>query len=77
MSLGFGNFTRPALLFEAIKRSNLEKVKELLAEKENGQTIDINAKDEYGYTPLHAACCIFSERDDQILTAILQHEGFM
>jgi len=37
--------------------------------------LDINAKDSYGWTPLHAACCLFSERDDEILTLILQQKG--
>jgi hypothetical protein len=28
-----------------------------------------------GYTPLHAACVVFSDRDDEVLAEVLKHPG--
>lgn len=58
-------------LFTAIKNSDLRKVEELLSDP----NLNINMKDKFGYTPLHSACCIFSDVDDQILEIILKHKG--
>lgn len=58
-------------LFTAIKNSDLRKVEQLIADP----ALDINMKDPYGYTPLHSACCIFSDVDDQILALILTHKS--
>jgi hypothetical protein len=58
-------------IFTAIKNSDLRKVEQLL---EDGN-LNINMKDKFGYTPLHSACCIFSDVDDQILGLILKHKG--
>lgn len=57
-------------LFTAIKNSDLHKVQQLLRDPK----IDINRTDKYGYTPLHAACCLFSELDDEILSCLLNHK---
>jgi len=58
-------------LFTHIKNSNLEKVRDICTESK----IDINMKDKYGYTPLHAACVVFSENDDEVLSLLLQQKG--
>jgi ankyrin repeat protein len=38
-------------IFEAIERNNIQKVKELL-----DLGVDVNSKNQYGRTPLYAAC---------------------
>ncbi len=58
-------------LFTAIKNSELLKVETLMKDSK----MDVNMRDEFGYTPLHAACCLFSDVDDQILSSLLQHKG--
>jgi len=58
-------------LFIAIKNSSVNDVQTLLADP----SVDVNMKDSYGYTPLHAACCVFSERDDEVLEALLKHKS--
>eukprot|EP01114_Cavostelium_apophysatum_P012739 TRINITY_DN291_c1_g1_i1.p1 TRINITY_DN291_c1_g1~~TRINITY_DN291_c1_g1_i1.p1 ORF type:complete len:760 (+),score=216.65 TRINITY_DN291_c1_g1_i1:90-2369(+) len=57
-------------LFTAIKNSELETVRKLV----NSPDTDINMRDRYGYTPLHAACVLFSDRDDEILSLLLRHK---
>lgn len=56
-------------LFVAIKNSDLENVQKLLE-----SDININMRDNFGYTPLHAACVLFSDRDDEILSCLLRHK---
>jgi hypothetical protein len=76
VSISFGESTGADQLFNAIKKSDLRRLHELLELSERrGMEVDVNAKDEFGYTPLHAACCIFSEKDDDILTELLRQES--
>ena len=58
-------------LFTAIKNSDLTKVEKFLMEPRPS----INIKDEYGFTPLHSACVLFSENDEEIITCLLNHPG--
>jgi len=58
-------------LFNYIRLSNLLEVRDICKDPK----IDINMKDKYGYTPLHAACCVFSENDDEVLSLLLQQKG--
>jgi len=56
-------------LFAAIKNCDLKKVQELVTDPR----LAINMKDEYGFTPLHSACVLFSENDEEIITCLLNH----
>jgi ankyrin repeat protein len=58
-------------LFVAIRNSALTQVLKLLSEP----NVNINQQDSHGYTPLHAACVIFSEHDDEIMLALLNTKG--
>eukprot|EP01119_Soliformovum_irregulare_P008211 TRINITY_DN2129_c0_g1_i1.p1 TRINITY_DN2129_c0_g1~~TRINITY_DN2129_c0_g1_i1.p1 ORF type:complete len:803 (+),score=234.55 TRINITY_DN2129_c0_g1_i1:116-2410(+) len=57
-------------LFTAIKNSDLLKVQQLLRDPKT----NVNQKDSLGFTPLHAACVLFSDLDDVILSVILRHK---
>jgi ankyrin repeat protein len=59
-------------LFAAIKNNDLQKVRDLLS-----GPIDVNMKDQFGYTPLHSACCLYSDNDDAILSCLLNHKGLI
>eukprot|EP01117_Protostelium_nocturnum_P004662 TRINITY_DN168_c0_g1_i1.p1 TRINITY_DN168_c0_g1~~TRINITY_DN168_c0_g1_i1.p1 ORF type:complete len:831 (-),score=270.46 TRINITY_DN168_c0_g1_i1:114-2462(-) len=58
-------------LFTAIRNSDLENVRECLKDSQ----LDLNMKDKYDYTPLHAACCLFSDKDDEVLSLLLEQKG--
>jgi ankyrin repeat protein len=58
-------------LITAVKNSQLMRVSSLLEDPKT----NVNQLDQAGYTPLHTACTIFSDNDDEILTALLRCKG--
>jgi hypothetical protein len=76
LSIWLDDSSGAGILFNAIRNSDLKTVDSLIGLHETrGTEIDVNAKDEFGYTPLHSAVCLFSDVDDKIVSCLLDHPG--
>lgn len=59
-------------LFTAVKNGDFDEIKKIITQAKD---LNINMKDDHGYTPLHSACCLFSDHDDEILVFLLNQKG--
>ena len=57
-----------SLLHVAIKREDFEKAKSLISEG-----VDVNMKDNAGWTPLHEACMRYGSQTKDILELLISH----
>jgi hypothetical protein len=64
-------YNLPDDLFTAIECHQIKIVQEICSDP----NLDINMRDEREWTPLHAACLLVGDYEDEILTSILDHNS--